>query len=362
MSADSNHLSVEAASRDGRTFTYWGSAEAAFVPGDLVRLDTSDARVFLGQVLDNAVATSDRSVVDGVGMVIGALGPDGVPQRAGRAPFSKATMGPAEAVHHQALQDSTGAGLAIGTWRSSGVEVPARLRAQGFNRHTFLCGQSGSGKTYALGVLLEQLLLDTKLRMVVLDPNADFVKIGETRPDAPTEAAQRIRDLDVRVLRASSAGGEPLRMRFLGMPRQAQAAVLQLDPLADRAEYSLFRHVMAQTSPLSVGDLVQDLLRGGQDERALVQRMENLGLLDWEVWAAEQASAYEVVQSGARVTVMDLGGFEDPLEPVAVSLDLVEQLWANRESRVPTLIVLDEAHNLCAATPSNPVQARSPTG
>ena len=38
------------------------------------------------------------------------------------------------------------------------------LDAGGFERHTFLCGQSGSGKTYALGVLLEQLLLETSLR------------------------------------------------------------------------------------------------------------------------------------------------------------------------------------------------------
>ena len=39
-----------------------------------------------------------------------------------------------------------------------------------FNRHTFWCGQSGSGKTYALGVVLEQLLLRTELPIAVLDP------------------------------------------------------------------------------------------------------------------------------------------------------------------------------------------------
>ncbi|WP_238705613.1 ATP-binding protein [Serinicoccus chungangensis] len=33
-------------------------------------------------------------------------------------------------------------------------EVPLGLVARKLNRHTFWCGQSGSGKTYALGVLL----------------------------------------------------------------------------------------------------------------------------------------------------------------------------------------------------------------
>ena len=39
--------------------------------------------------------------------------------------------------------------------------VTLALDAGGFGRHTFLCGQSGSGKTYSLGVILEQLLLET---------------------------------------------------------------------------------------------------------------------------------------------------------------------------------------------------------
>ena len=52
-------------------------------------------------------------------------------------------------------------------------------RRGGFDRHTFLCGQSGSGKTYSLGMVLERLLLETSLRLVILDPNSDFVRLGE---------------------------------------------------------------------------------------------------------------------------------------------------------------------------------------
>ena len=61
--------------------------------------------------------------------------------------------------------------------------VPLRLDAGGFGRHTFLCGQSGSGKTYSLGVLLERLLIETDLRVVVLDPNSDYVRLGEPHVD-----------------------------------------------------------------------------------------------------------------------------------------------------------------------------------
>lgn len=71
--------------------------------------------------------------------------------------------------------------------------MTARLRAQGFGRHTFLCGQSGSGKTYALGVHLEQLMLATELRLVIMDPNPDFTRINQTRPGVPEADATRLR-------------------------------------------------------------------------------------------------------------------------------------------------------------------------
>ncbi|SOD71959.1 hypothetical protein SAMN05892883_1419 [Jatrophihabitans sp. GAS493] len=353
--ADPLTTSPVAVSTDGRTFTYRGGDDALLL-GDLILLQTPDSASFLGQVLEQAPESTGTAVIS-AGSVIGLLDADGVPRRSGRRPFAAATVVPADAAVIEALQRDSGAGMTIGTWRNGALDVAARLRAAGFNRHTFLCGQSGSGKTYALGVILEQLLLDTNLRMVILDPNADFVRLGDTRPETTAADAQRLGEAEVRVLRSNAGGGQPLRMRFMTLPRQAQAAVLQLDPLVDRGEYNLFIHMMANLTAQSLGEMIERLRAGGADDRALAQRIENLGLTSWEVFAAENASASEVVATGARVTVMDLGGFEHPLEPHAVSLALVERLWANRESRTPTLIVIDEAHNLCPAQPSNSVQA-----
>ena len=294
---------------------------------------------------------------EGGGQLIGALGEDGGILPSPGRPFAAAAVVPSSAEHLEAVQQWRAADLPIGTWSSCGVDVPARLRTQGFGRHTFLCGQSGSGKTYALGVILEQLLLATDLRMVVLDPNADFVRLGEAKPDAPTEDAGRLATSDVRVLGANDAVGEPLRLRFATMPRQAQAAMLQLDPLADRGEYNHFLHMMDDSGLKDVGDVVAHLRQGAPDQRSLGQRVENLGMLDWEVWAGELPSATEVVERGPGLTVLDLTGFHSPQEPVAVALDLVEGLWEHRESRTPTLIVIDEAHNICPAEPSSPMQS-----
>ncbi len=70
--------------------------------------------------------------------------------------------------------------LTVGSHRDDATSEVV-LSAHKFNRHTFWCGQSGSGKTYALGVVLEQLLLNTRLPLLILDPNADFTRLPETR-------------------------------------------------------------------------------------------------------------------------------------------------------------------------------------
>jgi DNA helicase HerA-like ATPase len=338
VTMSTQRTTLQAASRDGRTVELDGG-EA--VPGDLFVVDddsvlvqttTSSSGVVLGRV-------SDGRLVEAVD------------------PFPRTSLRVAGAEEVAALQVATGADLVVGAWDHGDVVGTAALRSSGFNRHTFLCGQSGSGKTYALGVLLERLLIGTGLPMVILDPNADFVHLATTRPGADPEEAAVIGRTDIRVL-GSEPPSEPLRMRFITMPRAAQAAVLRLDPLRDRAEYNLFVRSFARDRalPAGVGDYLAALLSGDADERALGQRIQNLGLADWGVWALDRASAAEVVLGGARATVVDLAGLADPREGAAVCLDLVERLWAARHERRPMLIVIDEAHNVCPAEPHGEVQ------
>ena len=57
--------------------------------------------------------------------------------------------------------------------------IPVAFNASGFNRHTALLAQSGAGKSYALGVIVEELLERTSVRLVIFDPNGDFAKVHE---------------------------------------------------------------------------------------------------------------------------------------------------------------------------------------
>jgi len=359
MTATASEASAE--SRDGRSFTFRVGPDDGVAPGDMVVVTTADGARLLGQVVDVAEPVGDEPL-RGDGVVIGSLDGNQAVQRADRPPFRRATLTPAQPQELGGLDGAPAGTMTIGTWRTGDVGAPANLRAGGFNRHTFLCGQSGSGKTYALGVLLERLLLQTDLRMAVFDPNADFVHLGSTLPGVAEEERRRIADRGVRVLRSDSTrtdDAEPLRMRFRTMTRQAQAATLQLDPVRDQEEYNAFISFLAHISPATeMGDMMAALRSGTPGEQSLARRMENLGMLEWQVWARDLPSAADAVTGGNGVTVMDLGGFGDPAEPVAVCLEVVDELWAQRDRRVPTLLVIDEAHNLCGTEPASPVAQR----
>jgi DNA helicase HerA-like ATPase len=230
--------------------------------------------------------------------------------------------------------------------------VPSRL-----NRHTFWCGQSGSGKTYALGVLLERILLTTRLPMVVLDPNSDFVRLHEQAVEADSDSASALRERDVVVLRPDDAD-HPLRVRFTDLDARAKAAVLRLDPVVDRAEYNaLLRLFDSNFDGVDAEQLVPHLRSlGSPDAEALAQRLENLGVLEWtRTWAYGGAAATDVIARRPAATVLDLGGYDRHEEQLTVALAVLDDLWTRRAERRPLLVVVDEAHNLCPPDPETPL-------
>jgi hypothetical protein len=242
--------------------------------------------------------------------------------------------------------------------------VPAALDAGGFNRHTFLCGQSGSGKTYSLGLVLEQLLVETGLRLVILDPNSDYVRLAETRigldagvTDRYAEAARGV------AVRRAGAGtdADRIRIRLADIDRAGRAALLQLDPIADREEYAALDTLLDASEhggPLVTS--LDDFLTAEQPgARELGLRAANLGVLDWSIWARGQTgSLLEELEDGdRRCLVVDLGSLDSPEEQSVVAEAVLSTLWNRRARREPILVVIDEAHNICPAEPRDAVTA-----
>jgi DNA helicase HerA-like ATPase len=233
--------------------------------------------------------------------------------------------------------------------------VPFELDGSGFGRHTFLCGQSGSGKTYSLGVLLERLLMETGLRLVVLDPNSDYVRLAETRADADPAALARFAPLtDSIAVRSGVDGPAAIRVRFRELSPALRAAVLRLDPLADREEYAELTALVEDEGIRSLADFAQ------VDSKALKLRARNLGVERFGIWPGpEGESLLEELEdpAGPRCLVVDLGSLGTREEQALTASAVLERLWRRRAAREPIAIVIDEAHNVCPAVASDAITA-----
>jgi DNA helicase HerA-like ATPase len=372
-----------AISIDGRSFTYRTAVGSTVPPpGGFVALIEEGARR-LGQVITQELVTRDGPelgasldgeslsgqgtldlqatvqvrVVEGNGVILSGDG----------APFVDASVEDATGDEVAELSRPRGdmTELVIGTVPAgAGDAVPARIDAAGFDRHTFLCGQSGSGKTYSLGVVLERLLLDTELRIIVIDPNSDFVRLREARPGADPAAAARLADLapSIVVRRPAAPGDDRLRLRFIELDGAASAGVLRLDPIRDSEEYDELLRALAEGPAAAAYQALASDGAGdgsaGEGVERLLRRIRNLGVDRFGVWAREQAGSVlaDLDRDDWRCLVIDIGTLGTSTEKMLIAQAVLSHLWERRLDRRPVLVVIDEAHNVCPQLPESPLQ------
>ncbi len=351
-----------ASSLDGRRFTFRCSVEGLRLQaGGYVSIDE-----LLGQMHSLELASDE--VRQGAETVrIGVVQGSGAVLDGGGEPFHEVAFEPAnEAAVADWLEGTRPARAALDVGElllEPGVRFS--LDAGGFDRHTFFCGQSGSGKTYALGTALERLLLETTLRLVVLDPNSDFVRLAEVRDDADESVSERYREVvaGVTVRGGGASGAGRLHVRFTDLDGEEQAAVLHLDPIRDRDEYSVLLDQLEsgfETGVSDAGELARRLLAASSPHvQALGARLRNLGVHRWPIWSAGDTGALQDLVAGdrPRALVVDLGSLESPGEKAVAAESVLAALWRRRMEREPVLIVIDEAHNVCPREPADPVTA-----
>lgn len=323
-----------------------------------VELDGDDAELVEPGVRRATVELAVR-IVEGSGVLLGRVDGGGEIMGFDDGQLDVADDATIAAYHEQALGNAPG--IEIGALRAS--EVPARLRPSGFARHTFMCGQSGSGKTFSLGVILERLLHDTELPIVIVDPNSDYVNLGrmESRRDINRFSATPLSSTEYRslteryrarsgvVVASARRGDIPLRIHLSDLTLHEQALTMQLDPIDDADEYRALVDVADELAgrPYTVADVTTALLARFDDaSRRLAQRLGNLGVATWSVWARADEPSLAETGVGHRALVLDTGSLSDRRERSVVELALLGRIRRRPERRAVALVI-DEAHNVC---------------
>jgi hypothetical protein len=359
-----------ATSVDGRQFTFQASLhQLQLQTGGYVVLVDEGADRRLGQILtmrpDSALAPDLGIEGLNSSMLIRFARGEGVILDGDLRPFHDALARPAEPSEVDswlAQVRPNRSALSVGELLLA-PGVAAALDSGGFNRHTFMCGQSGSGKTYSLGLVLERLLVGTSLRMIILDPNSDYVRLSEVRDgaDPAVVAEYAAAAAGVSVWQNDPRAAHPLQLQFLDVDPAAQAALLGLDPIRDREEYAALSGILAAGQKGSAVISGPDALLSSEnpDTRRLGLRAANLGVLNWAIWSQGRGRSLvdELEEPTSRCLVVDLGSLDTINEQRLISETVLSTLWRNRSRRQPCLIVIDEAHNVCPGQPADAVTA-----
>lgn len=401
---------AHAFSIDGRVFGFEVSVSQSIKVGAYVTINTENGVEYLGQITSQEIATREGPeygmkinaetalmmitkstaesnfvervrvrYVHGRGELIGRVTQNGIERATDEDVFEEATLKLAStdviALHLSTSKKVSGLDIGYSLGAQKG-KARVQLQPKGFRRHTFMCGQSRSGKTFALGVILEQILLsENPPRVIIIDPNSDFVRLNDflTKEEHDEKRHEPRKDEEfagikeryeeilptIRILRPY--GATPLRIRLSDLNRYEQGAVLQLHPIKDLQTFNSFAKVIESLAQhLYSWEVINHTLSKEISSSVvdLALRIQNLAVSDWDVWCRteEPSIAQELMKDDWRFMVVDVGTLASAEQRAVANLAVLNYLWKTKNREKPVLLVLDEAHNICPSQPSTPME------
>ncbi len=236
-------------------------------------------------------------------------------------------------------------------------EVQVSIDPNGFLKHVAVIAQTGAGKSYLVGLILEKLL-PMGATIIVFDPNSDYVMMRKDRKGNLTDIAQ-----DVKIYRPPGVKGRRYSNDEIGgvVDYTIDFSSLTSDEVADvvgiSPNWAVIReaisHAMKELSGIYYPKQLEEQLNqlsshnnkrlAGGAKRALtyIKRLK-----DYKMWGSKNIPLDELIKP-KRMSIIDLAGLQRKVSEYIVDKTLSEA-WAlavTGELEHPIFIVLEEAHN-----------------
>jgi len=269
--------------------------------------------------------------------------------------------------------------------------VKVTLDPNGLRRHLAIIAQTGAGKSYLTGLLLEKLV-KLGATILVFDPNSDYVLLRRKRNNlkefssiAHNVTIYRIPKVQGRFSDDMIGGVESYSIRFSELENEQIAEILGISEysnIRDAVEKAIeeLRESRIDFTPNELYEKLKDMAgieeKDEEDfsldfddyERKIIEKMEKKNkkkypeetmigarkalkyvkwIKDYPIWGFKDISPEKILKP-AHISVIDLAGIEKNLQDLVVS-KLLNDIWTKAKSEglpYPLFIVLEEAHNL----------------
>lgn len=244
--------------------------------------------------------------------------------------------------------------------------------------HSLIVGQSRSGKTTVARRIVEEIVLQTRARVVIIDPNADFVTIDKpaaSGKDPDFSRRWRARRRQFQVL--SRRRGRPPGLLWQQLSTDEKQALLGLSPKDDFTEYQEFHRQLKYEQIHKLKSATFSDFQNSQyfefanGETAERYRLWLKAVTPPELWAqGPKGNVDDALEDGrCRLVVLDLSTESQQVKYMLAARAL-EVLWRSAEAqrdefvrtgggrkRWPgTVVLIDEAHLFAPTVASDPKQ------
>lgn len=245
-----------------------------------------------------------------------------------------------------ALPDES-AGAYMG--KIEGRDIPIYLDVQRMlTKHVSVLAKSGAGKSYAVGVLLEEIL-EHGVPVIVIDPHGEHNTL-KTPASPDDEEKQRMARFAI-----EAKGYE---VREFGNPTVTGANPLQLSNKLTRQELV---HMLPKLNSTQQGLLYQAIRNSEHtdfDQLLLALEAEdsmakwaliNLveGLRNHNIFSSEPLTPNDLVSPG-KAAIINLKGYPPEIQEIIVYKLANDLFTLRKENKIaPFFLVVEEAHNFC---------------
>lgn len=303
-----------------------------------------------GEDVEIKEKVSAKIVVVGYRDERGILQTPRTPFKAG-VPIHKATEATIRRVI--GLEDNPTTGSYLGLLHGHKIKVYLDINSM-VQKHVSVLAKTGGGKSYACGVIIEELLKHG-VTTVILDPHGEYPSMK--KKGKPSKVMTKFdiepKNYSDRILEFSpdtkiNKGAKPLKFTLSNLDARS---VLSLTSIKNsRTFITPLRRVLdalkATQGDYSIKDIIRMLER--EEDAALGSLLSELDYLDEvNIFAKEGTQITELVVEG-KTTIINLKGVPPDIQTLIVNRISTALFELRKINKIPPLmLVTEEAHNFC---------------
>jgi len=242
-------------------------------------------------------------------------------------------------------------------------EVRVSVDPNGFRRHLAIIAQTGAGKSYLVGLIMERLI-PAGATIIVFDPNSDYVLMRRGPSGSMTSIAN-----DITIYRPPGVSGRRYSDAEIGGSTQYMIdfSSLDLEEVVEVAgiseRWTNISAAVEEASKLLEGfygpqQLIDALLSisKNEDEKKKIREGAESAikyirrLLKYPVWGSVDIPVDDLLRP-RHLSVIDLAGLQKRVSEYVVRRTL-DEVWSRAVTGsldFPVFVVLEEAHNFVPA-------------